>query len=116
MAGERDIAAAFEEYEELAGRFLLSIATVRVLDVAAFDRIDAIGDELARLLKGHNSIPRPILHSMWTTPRILRAEARYFAGMEKVMDEMADRAEFLFDLIILGEDRGDRVPGVPRIV
>ncbi|PDT35080.1 hypothetical protein CO671_18080 [Rhizobium sp. M10] len=114
MAEMSEVMATFERYKEEAGRFLLQVQTVRVLDFDAFDRLEAHGQEIARRLKGHSSVPKSVLHEMRVAAKILRAEALYMSTEQRAMNDMADRLEMTFDLILLDEDHSDRPPGIPR--
>jgi hypothetical protein len=116
MAEMSEIMPIFERYQEELGRFLLQIQTVRMVDVDAFQRLEADGRELARLLKNQPSVPKSVLREMRGGMKILRAEAPYMPSEQRAMNDMADRLEMAFDLILLGEDHGDRTPGVPRIL
>lgn len=116
MAEMNEIAPVFDRYQEELGYFLLQIQTVHVLDVSAFERLEADSRELARLLKTEPSVPKSVLREMRATMKVLRAEAPYMPNEEHTMNDMADRLEMTFDLILLGEDHSNRIPGVPRIL
>jgi hypothetical protein len=98
------------------GQFLLSIQTVRIVDVEAFQEIDRESEELALALKGHPLVPKSLLNELRTATKVLRAEAPYVEGKKNLLIKMADRLEMTFDLILIDECYGDRVPGVPRII
>ena len=104
-----------ERFEKNLGQFLLAIQTVRVVDAAAFQRIDAEAAELARALKEKTLIPKSLLKDFRVAIKILRAEAPYIEGGKNRLIEMADRLELTFDLILWDERHEDRIPGVPRI-
>lgn len=106
----------FDRYKEELGRFLLQIQTARVLDASSFARLEADGREIAWQLRGQPLIPKSVLHEMRTAMKILRAEAPYMPSDQRAMNDMADRLEMIFDLILVGEDHSDRTPGVPRIL
>jgi hypothetical protein len=116
MAEMSEITPIFERYQEELGRFLLQIQTVRALDASAFERLESDGQELARLLKNQLSVPKSVLREMRAAMKILRAEAPYMPSEQRAMNDMADRLEMTFDLILLDEDHSDRTPGVPRIL
>lgn len=116
MAEMTEIMPIFERYQEELGRFLLQIQTVRVLDHGASERLESDSRELARLLKNQPSVPKSVLREMRAAIKILRAEAPYMPSEQRAMNDMADRLEMTFDLILLGEDHGDRTLGVPRIL
>jgi hypothetical protein len=97
------------------GHFLLAILTVRVVDVAGFEKVDGEAAELARFLKGQSLVPKSLLKELRWAIKCLRAEASY-VGESGQLHEMANRLEMTFDLILVGESREDRAPGVPRII
>lgn len=96
--------------------FLGKIQLGRRFDVAAFERLDEDSQTIAKLLKSQLLVPKSVLNEMRMAMKILRAEAPYMPSEQRAMNDMADRLEMTFDLILLGEDHGDRTPGVPRIL
>ena len=116
MAVMIEVMPIFERYQEELGRFLLQIQTVRVLDHSASERLESDSQELARLLKDQPLVPKSVLREMRTAVKILRAEAPYMPSEQCTINDLADRLEMTFDLILLGEDHGDRRPGVPRVL
>lgn len=116
MGEMSEIAPILRRYDADMGRFLLRILTARVLDGGAFEKLDADSREIARRLKEQPLIPKSVLHEMRTAVKILRAESAYMPNEQQAMNDMADKLEMTFDLILLGEDHGDRTPGIPRIL
>jgi hypothetical protein len=57
-----------------------------------------------------------VLNAMRVAVKILEAEAPYMPEKQGAMLDMAAKLEMTFDLILLGEDHSDRIPGVPRII
>jgi hypothetical protein len=97
-------------------RFLLSIQTVRIVDLEAFQEIDREAEELALALKGRPLVPKSLLNELRTATKVLRAEAPYIEGGKNPLVKMADMLEMTFDLILIDKCNGDRAPGVPRII
>ena len=106
----------FDSYQKELGKFLLQIQNNKSFDHDAMGRLEKIGRELAKLLKHQDMIPKVILREMRSAIKILRAEAPYMPSEQRVMLDLADRIEMTFDLILLGEDYEDRLPGVPRVI
>ena len=111
-----EVEGLFEQFKNEALGFLLRIQTVRVLDVDAFKRIDLICQKLAQVLKNHPFVPKNVLNEIRACTIVLRAEAPYFVDKQNEMNSMADKLEMTFDLILMGEEHSDRIPGVPRII
>lgn len=111
-----DIGTLAEELSTETLGFLLSIQTVKKIDADAFQRIDQLTRQLAKLLKPQSLVPKNLLHEIRSTTKILRAEAPYINKGNNPLNAMADKLEMTFDLILLGESHEDRVPGVPRII
>lgn len=116
MAAMTDIEMIFEHLKEELGAFLLKIQTVRVVDVEAFERIDSDTRKLAQELKNQALVPKVMLNELRTATKILQAEAPHMRAEQGAMLDMAGKLEMTFDLILLGEDHRDRIPGVPRII
>jgi hypothetical protein len=111
-----DTETIFERFKDELGGFLLKVQTTRVLDVEAFEQLNADSRKLAQELKDRPLVPKSVLNEMRVAIKILRAEAAYMREEQGVMLEMASKLEMTFDLILLGEDHFDRSPGVPRII
>jgi hypothetical protein len=105
-----------DRFKSDLGEFLRAIQTVRVVDLAAFQRVDREAAELAKGLKGQALVPRSLLNELRVATKILRAEVPYVEGGRNDLASMADKLEMTFDLILKGESPEDRVPGVPRII
>lgn len=116
MGEMNEVTRISENFKEELGIFLLDIQTARILNESAFCRIETNSQEIAKQLKKHPLVPKSVLHEMRTAIKILRAEAPYMPEKKQVMNNMADRLEMTFDLILLGEDHGDRSSGTPRIL
>ncbi|WP_322966414.1 hypothetical protein [Sphingomonas fuzhouensis] len=116
MAPMTEAETIFEHLKDGLGAFLLKIQTVRVLDEAAFERIDADARRLAQELKNQALVPKAMLNEIRTATKMLQAEAPYMRAEQSMMLDMASKLEMTFDLILLGEDHNDRIPGVPRII
>ena len=96
-------------------QFLLPLQTTRELNRAAFQKVEQSASRLASTLKGVDLVSKGLLKQLYSTFRVMRAEAPYIRGHEKELVEMSDRLQLLFDLIIWNEAPEDRKPGVPRI-
>lgn len=114
MAAMTETMPIFEHYQEELSHFLSQIQTVHVLDHSVSERLESASQELARLIKDQPLIPKSVLWQMRAAMKILRAEAPYMPSKQRAMNDMADRLEMTFDLILLGEDHGDRRPDAPR--
>jgi len=111
----RDVGAIGSELRKAIFEFILPLQTTRIVDREAFDRLDQSARSLAVVLKGNDLLPRALLNDLHVAGRVIRREAPYIKGESRNLEEMADRLEMTFDLILLGESHEDRTPGVPRI-
>ncbi|MFC5743194.1 hypothetical protein [Dyella tabacisoli] len=105
-----------EDLKERLFRFLLPIQTERYVDHRAFEDVISRADDAARLLKSYELVPKALLNDLHATSKVLRAEALHIKSETGAMLKMAERLEYVFDLILLGESLEDRIPGVPRII
>jgi hypothetical protein len=60
-------------------------------------------------------VPKSLLKELRFAIKAMRAEAVRHKDHQRLL-KMADELELTFDLILVGEAHGDRVPGVPRII
>ncbi|RVP47330.1 hypothetical protein [Sinorhizobium medicae] len=97
------------------GKFLQKVQTTRTLDVAQFGRAETALASIADGLQHNDLVPKGFLNELRTAVRILRAENEHF-GDRRQLGQLADRLDYIFDLILMGEIPGDRVPGKPRII
>lgn len=111
-----DINSIGEKLSKNIGEFLVSIQTTRAVNRDAFEVIDQSAQQLARALKGVDLVPKALLNELHVTAKVLRAEAPYIKAGSPTLEEMANRIEMTFDLILRGECHDDRKPGVPRVI
>ncbi len=71
---------------------------------------------LTVMLQSEKLIPKAALNEIRSMIKVLNAEAPYFSGETDFLKKTAEEMEFSFDLILMGENHADRVPGVPRIM
>lgn len=111
-----DVNSIGEKLSKNIGEFLVSIQTTRTVNKGAFEVIDQLAQLLARDLKGVDLVPKALLNELHVAAKVLRAEAPYIKAESTVLEEMANRIEMTFDLILRGECHDDRRPGVPRVI
>jgi hypothetical protein len=104
------------ELREVITRLIVPLQTRGPIDLVAFERLHSLTVELMRLYKGQDAVSKSLLREIKVAAKIIRAEAPYRAKEENVLEEMARKLEWNFDLLLLGEVPEDRRPGVPRII
>lgn len=104
-----------QQLKKWLGVLLASIDLGSGLDRQAWNHVDAASMLLVSSLKGMALVPKSPLRELRVAAKILRAEALHHGEREFLL-EMADKLELALDLIIIDEEHGDRVPGVPRII
>ncbi len=102
--------------ESELGSFLVELQTSRRLDAEAFERISRLLDDAAVCLQHESKVSKGFLWDIRSAIKTLRAEAPYLGDAGNQATTMSDCLEMIFDLILLGETRNDRVSGVPRIL
>jgi hypothetical protein len=116
MAAMTDVECFLERFKDEVDAFIFKVQGARVLDVEAFERLNADSHKVAEELKSWALVPKSVLNEMRMATKILQAEAPYMPEKQNAMLDMAAKLEMTFDLILLGEDHSDRIPGVPRII
>lgn len=109
-----DLAQLGAEIEAGVFSLITPLQTTKILDHAAFEKIDQASRRLAAALKGHEMLPRKPLHQLEMAASILEAEAPY-ANEPELLAQMATKLRYTFALILTGECHDDRKPGVMRI-
>jgi hypothetical protein len=104
------------ELREAFTRFFVPFQTMQGVDVAAFERLHALSVELMRSYKGKDLVSKSLLNELYSAPKIIRAESIHRKSDRQVLEQMADKLEMCFGLLLLDEIPEDRKPGVPRIV
>ena len=97
-------------------KLLVPLQTERRVDDAAFAAVDKAANALAAALRGNVTLPRNLLNEMYVTFTILRREAAHLPRKASAVEDMANRLEMTFALILKGESHQERVPGVPRVI
>src|SRR5690348_2854251 len=103
------------ELEELKRKSVDRLLMADVFDRAAFDALDAYLGRKITLIKHEHVVSKQVLAVLLNTPQIIRSRAEYLPEVREHQDVIPRFAELL-SLIVLGEERGDRKPGVPRIL
>lgn len=75
----------------------MDIRTKKIVNYEVFREIDAQAKNQARLLWDENTVPKSLLSGLYTTSKILRAEAPYLDGETGSVIKMADQLELTFD-------------------
>lgn len=101
---------------EAVTALLVPIQTTREIDQAAFARLHEQALLLVHACKGTEEIPKSLLRELLGSYSILREEAPSFGSDRRVLEDMADKIEGCFRLILADEIPEDRRPGVPRIL
>ena len=104
------------ELREAVTQFLIPLQTMQPIDVRAFERLHALVFELMNSYKGSDRVSKSLLHELYSVPRIISVELAHRPTERQVLEEMAQKLEFSFGLLLLGELPEDRKPGVPRVV
>jgi len=105
-----------EQLELSSDRFIVDLQSSGYLNETEFSRVDLLTRELATLWKGQAMLPKQTLHTIQAVIKALKAEAPHLSERSDNVLAKARAIELTFDLILLGEDHSDRVPGTPRII
>lgn len=111
-----DIEVIGNELRAAITRFLVPLQTERKLDDDAFEDLHRAATSLAAELKGSDTLPRGLMNELYVTIQTIRREEAYFHKNAEKLQEMANRIEMTFCLILKGECHADRVPGAPRVI
>ena len=112
-----EIEALADELRQNISDFLLPIQTSKILDETNFKPVQKTLEKIASKLKGVDLVSKSILNEIYVAIKILRVEASYFKGDESIsMVNMANKLEFIFEMILKNETIDQRKPGVPRIL
>ena len=104
------------ELREAAIQFLGPLQTMQPIDVRAFERLHSLAVELMHTYKGNDRVSKSLLHELHTLPLIISAELQHRPADRLALEQMAQKLEYCFSLLLLGEVPEDRKLGVPRIV
>jgi hypothetical protein len=109
-----DLQKVSADLSNRAMKFILSLQTLRHIDLDSFEAILDCIKSASEILKRQENVPKAFLKDLRIVSKTLRAEAPHFGDEASTLLKMAERLEYLFDLILLGESQADRKPGVPR--
>ena len=110
---DKDIAP---ELREAITRFVVPLQTMQGVDAEAFERLHVLSTELMRSYKGKDLVSKSLLNEIYITSRVIRAESVHAKTDRQILEQMADKLEMCFGLLLLNEVPEDRKPGVPRII
>jgi len=114
MATVHEVGLVWDELQQHLVDVVNGIQDAREIRTKAFARAEILGVELARLLKGHEFLPRYVLLGLWNAARSVANGAEYLQDPRPAL-ELAETLETTYQLILLGECHSDRQPGIPRI-
>ena len=104
------------ELREAINRFVVPLQTMQGVDASAFERLYALSVELMRSYKGKDLISKSLLNELYSASRVIRTESVHGKTDRKVLEQMADKLEMCFGLLLLNELPEARRPGVPRFI
>ncbi len=104
------------DLREAVTQFLVPLQTMQPTDVRAFERLHLLVVELMRSYKGSDRVSKSLLHELYSVPRVIFAELEHRPAERQILEQMAQKLEMCFGLLLLGEVPEDRKPGVPRII
>jgi hypothetical protein len=102
------------ELREAVTQFLVPLQTMHRVDVVAFNRLHDLVVELMHSYKGSDLVSKSLLHELYSVPRIIFGELEHRPTDRQVLEQMAQKLDYCFSLLLLGEVPEDRKPGVPR--
>ena len=112
-----DIISTFgPRLDEAANRLFYPLQTTRLLKREAFEDLEKLVRQLSKELKDHDLVPKSLLNKIYSSIQVLRNESPYIKGETTTLESMASQLEMSLALILIGETREDRVPGVPRVL
>jgi hypothetical protein len=111
-----DLEIIASRFTDEAGKFLLAIQTVRVVDATALSQLKADARAIALSLKDKASVPKKLLWEIRSLSKILRAEAPYINKGNNDLASVADEFEMTLDLILIGDTHETRQSGRPRVI
>ena len=84
---------------------------------SAFEQVHSLVVELMGYYKGNDRVSKSLLNDVYVVPRVLAAELEHAPpGERESLNQMIQKLEMCFGLLLLGEVPEDRRPGVPRII
>lgn len=110
-----DISGIRAELDEQFTRFFTPLQTTRAVDRIALEAFYDTAQRLPALLKGTDVVSKPLLRTLYVAMSILRAEAPYTKNDSCFLEEMADKIQMIFDLIIYDDSLEGWKPGIPRV-
>jgi hypothetical protein len=112
-----EIEVSADKLRQKISDFLVPIQTSRLVSEENFIAVQQALEQIALKLKDRDLVSKSLLNEAYVTIKILREEASYFNEDESTtIVNMANKLEFIFDLILKNETTDQRKPGVPRIL
>lgn len=106
-----------DDFRQKISDFLVPIQTSKFVSEEKFRAVQQALELVASKLKDRDLVSKSLLNEAYVTIKILRAEAPHFNKDESMaIVNMANKLEFIFDLILKNETTDQRKPGVPRIL
>jgi hypothetical protein len=94
---------------------ILPLQTTRAVDIGAFDALVSTIERILVESKSAESLSKALLKELNFTRKVVRNEAVHHKTHRAFLEQLADKLDFYFDLLLLSETPDQRKPGVPRI-
>jgi hypothetical protein len=107
---------AAQRYREVAFEAIAPMQIMKGVSRPKFEMLHDAAASLATALKDKEEISKSLLNELYSTIQVLRNEAPHQKADREYLESLANRLEYCFGLILLGEDHSDRIPGKPRII
>lgn len=110
------IEIAARRFSESAFDAILPIQTMKGVSRPKLEMLHDATCSLTTALKGKAEISKALLNEVYSTIQVIRDEAPHQKADQEYLESLANRLEYCFGLILLGEDHSDRKHGIPRII
>lgn len=103
-----------DELRKTTTDFIYPLTLEGVIVEVAFNNLLSFTDNMTRILKNDDFLPKNILRELLLTINSMKEHGRRLNSTE--LYQMTLKIEKNLNLIIVGESIDDRKPGVPRII
>jgi hypothetical protein len=112
----KDFDSILEQLRNNVSLFLFPLKTDRTINVEAFSSLCSVLDEVVRIFKNEQLLPKALLWEIRCTYLSIQAEMDNMKDNVDKLAEMANEIEMYFSILLRGETKDDRTPGKPRII
>lgn len=113
---DANLESAIADFHAAVTRAIVPLQTLREVRTEQFALLEKSIVKVMGLLKGQQMVSKSLLNDLFGTIQVIRNEAQEFETDRLILEDVANKIEFYFFLILKDETPDERKAGIPRVI